>query len=379
RHEVRRYYPREDGHVTDRVIDTVFRGRPADYRLHDGLLDERPSILVTFGRVRTSGVNKALLSLLKNIDPIRYDVTVLVLAPTNALERELQEMIPTSVRQLVRIGTFPATAHRLDGNDRYLSVGLNPDGSFPDDEANVLRAAWQHAFGLSRFDYAIDFSGYSPFWPSVLLQGDVDKRAMWMHNDMAAEAGRGAHGDQFKHRGLPAVFTLYHRFDSLVSVSEALSQINATQLSDLAPAEKFTCAHNTVDVERTRSLGSGCDVLGGSAASDIRVDNVPLSTAAAQFVRAFPLEFVTDEVRRQAELMRLMPDREHTTTFVTAGRLSPEKNHDRMIRAFAEVHRQHPETRLLILGDGPLKADIELLVQRLGLGDVVRLDRKSTR
>src|SRR5699024_9788523 len=36
RHAVRRYCPREDGHVTDRVIDTVFRGRPADYRLHDG-------------------------------------------------------------------------------------------------------------------------------------------------------------------------------------------------------------------------------------------------------------------------------------------------------------------------------------------------------
>jgi hypothetical protein len=42
------------------------------------------------------------------------------------------------------------------------------------------------------------------------------------------------------------------------------------------------------------------------------------------------------------------------TTFVTVGRLSPEKNQERLIRAFARVHADHPDTRLIILGGGPI-------------------------
>ncbi len=43
------------------------------------------------------------------------------------------------------------------------------------------------------------------------------------------------------------------------------------------------------------------------------------------------------------------------TTFVTVGRLSPEKNHQRLIEAFAQVHSRHPDIRLVILGGGTLE------------------------
>jgi glycosyltransferase involved in cell wall biosynthesis len=55
-----------------------------------------------------------------------------------------------------------------------------------------------------------------------------------------------------------------------------------------------------------------------------------------------------------------------------AGRLSRQKDFPTLIRAFAEVRRARP-ARLVILGDGAQRADLEALVRTLGLADAVAL------
>jgi glycosyltransferase involved in cell wall biosynthesis len=52
---------------------------------------------------------------------------------------------------------------------------------------------------------------------------------------------------------------------------------------------------------------------------------------------------------------------------VAAGRYAPEKGYDRLIDAFAAVAPEHPEWTLKIFGHGPLQAQLEKQVQRLGL------------
>jgi len=54
-------------------------------------------------------------------------------------------------------------------------------------------------------------------------------------------------------------------------------------------------------------------------------------------------------------------------------RLSVEKDLPTLIKAFAEVHRERPETRLLMVGEGPDRERLEKLIAEMGLGDVVRL------
>ena len=58
---------------------------------------------------------------------------------------------------------------------------------------------------------------------------------------------------------------------------------------------------------------------------------------------------------------------------VTVGRLSEEKGHDRLLEAFARVTEARPGWRVLIAGDGPLRAGIEALRDRLGLRERVDL------
>ena len=57
---------------------------------------------------------------------------------------------------------------------------------------------------------------------------------------------------------------------------------------------------------------------------------------------------------------------------LAVGRLSPQKDYPTLLQAFAELRENRP-ARLLILGDGPLRSEIEALVSRLGIGPDVRL------
>ncbi len=59
--------------------------------------------------------------------------------------------------------------------------------------------------------------------------------------------------------------------------------------------------------------------------------------------------------------------------FLAVGRLSPEKGHLLLLEAFAEVLTAHPEARLVIAGDGPLRPDLEARIAALGIGSAVRI------
>jgi glycosyltransferase involved in cell wall biosynthesis len=54
-------------------------------------------------------------------------------------------------------------------------------------------------------------------------------------------------------------------------------------------------------------------------------------------------------------------------------RLSRQKDPETLLRAAAVALRADPRTRLLIVGDGPLRGDVEALVQQLGLQSRVRM------
>lgn len=60
-------------------------------------------------------------------------------------------------------------------------------------------------------------------------------------------------------------------------------------------------------------------------------------------------------------------------TFLFIGRLAPEKDIARIVRAFALMHAQHPEARLRIVGEGSEREHIEELIVSLQITDAVAL------
>ncbi|MEO8908520.1 MAG: glycosyltransferase [Microbacteriaceae bacterium] len=345
-----RFTPYEDGGASARVVDIVFRHRRRGYRMRQSEHDDRPRVLFYLGGMRSNGITASALNLLSTIDHSRLDVSVIYAHSRKTQQRENQEKIHPAVRQFPRVGGMNGS--KLAHVKRELTErrGQTDVYEAPQAQQELWFEEWSRCFGSSRFDDVIDYSGYSPFWARLLLHSPSATRSIWLHNDMAAEVTREVGGKQSMRRSLPSVFGLYKEFDHLVSVSARLSELNSRQLSSYAPAELFTSVRNLIDANR---------VLRGAEA-DLRE------------LSGHPIDPETEEVNLP-EWVEPLRDHSGTTWFVTVGRLSPEKNQARLIGAFAAVYAQRSDVRLLIVGNGPLRTELQRDIDARGLTEVAFL------
>ena len=328
-----RFSPLDDGNATSRVVRAVFRG---DATHVVRLEAAHPSILLYLGDMRLNGITSSALSLLNSLRRVDLDVSVLFGNPTVDSAWQCVERIPDHVRIFRRVGSFSMPRWHRRRFQRFLETGIDSSvrevTDMPYSEA--FAGEWRRTFGQAKFDFVIDFSGYGPFWSFLMLQSPAARRSIWLHNDMLADAQRTVNGEQHLLTKLGAAFTTYRFFDSAVSVSAALAVVNARNLCWAAPRETFSYARNSIDAARITYLSTA----------------TPDSTA-----------------------YRWLIDQEGSKVFVTIGRLSTEKNHRRLIDAFEKVHLSDPHVRLLIIGTGPLKAELESVIEQRGLSEVVCL------
>ncbi len=74
-----------------------------------------------------------------------------------------------------------------------------------------------------------------------------------------------------------------------------------------------------------------------------------------------------DRVRAIREKYRL----DKKFVFVSVSRLTPEKNVDTLLQAFAQAAKEHPDARLLLVGDGPRKQHLKTLVADLQIASKI--------
>lgn len=318
----------EDGGATSRAIEFFF---------HDNMssavptgVDGRPSILFYEGQFIPNGITSSFLNLMKELSLSKnYRVSIAAdpgLIAADALRREKFSSLPGDVQVVGRVGRMS-----LDPEESWL---LRRFGALHEIEAPEMKAIlaaayrreYERVFSDARFDVLVNFEGYSSFWMQALAFAPAGpRRVTYLHNDMRSEQA-------VRLPYLSSIFPLYRNYDALVSVSEDMSRTNCAALSESfgIPASKFVACMNSIDVESIRDLA--------------------LHEPAAELKEWFT-----------------------GMTFVTMGRLSPEKDHSKLIDAFARVHREFRDARLLIVGDGPLRHELEVKVSSMEMQDVVLL------
>jgi glycosyltransferase involved in cell wall biosynthesis len=73
------------------------------------------------------------------------------------------------------------------------------------------------------------------------------------------------------------------------------------------------------------------------------------------------------------EVPRAIPANERGDYIVCSGHLQEHKGQDVLLRAFAEVAEDFPNLRLELVGDGPMRAEVEALIRDLSLNGKVIL------
>ena len=99
------------------------------------------------------------------------------------------------------------------------------------------------------------------------------------------------------------------------------------------------------------------------------------------FQTTFVRDLFPDHIRRKSVVITNPVDGnlpepyvgERRKAVVTACRLEPQKNVPLLLRAFARFHEEHPDYTLEIYGEGKERAQIEALVDTLGLSECVML------
>lgn len=342
------FVPHEDSNVSARIIDIIFRGNAEGYQVRQ-FEKKRKTLLLYVGGMKANGITSSALNLVANINQQDIDVSVLYAINKHSPLNHLHKKFHPSARHFQRRGDMNGyTLHHVLRRLLYKRSRMqNTQNSSI--QSRLWQHEWNRCFGHAHFDHVIDFSGYGPFWSLLLLFSPKAKRAIWLHNDVVSDSHRRVNGKKYMLHSLTQVFRLYQHYDRLVSVSKALQHVNIKALTAYAATEAFTFARNTINIENIRSQSQ-----------------TPLEQALLNEKNSLP-----------SWLPALSDSNVHR--FVTVGRLSPEKNHKRLIEAFTQVYEKNKQTQLVLVGDGPLSNELEQYAQAQGLSTVSAQNLNNTR
>lgn len=360
------YNPYDDGQATQRVIDIVFNDDTIPYNVESDFSTDKTSILLYPGGLLPNGITTSAVNLLNSLDYEKFDVSLAYAHGTKPAIIDFLSRIDPRIRLLPRIGRFytgKSPVEQVMGTEFAWGPEARSSRARKD-----FRDEWRRCFGSAEFDHVVDFSGYGPLWAGIFSAAPSGHKSIWQHNDLVSEVSKEIEGSTPHNRRLNQVFDLYNDFDSVVAVSPTLRDINATGLQHFAPRTTFTFARNIIDGERV--LERARPSFEALAESQQLEKGTDLRVAVRSLIRTSSPEKIERAVEHEVLIAQYAPPTKGKT-FLTIGRMSPEKNQARMINAFAKVRRESPDSRLIIVGDGPLKANLKTLASSLGLTDSV--------
>lgn len=339
------YCSYDNGSVTKRVCDIIFMNKKKkEYHVISDFSNEKKKVFLYVSDLRQNGITQSFLSLLNLIDYEKFDITVMIM--NSRLEDRIERALTLNknVRVLYRNSTYNASLKEDIRKEIVLKIGIKGIIGKALMPKKMFDREYRRCFGECTFDYAIDFTGYSSFFAMFLLHFKGGKKYIWLHNDLKSDCYRTVNGKRTLERTLKVVFSTYPYFDKLVACSKAVMELNQKSLGSMKINHKFTYVRNSLSYNRILE-----------------------SMEKAEFIKMNGEEYYCKkEVSAEGQCIEktLIPaPKKEEINFVTMARLSPEKNQENLIRAFAKLHEREKNTKLFILGDGPLKEDLEAIIR----------------
>lgn len=326
------YCPMEDGRSSIRAVE-FFLESCEDYVV-EHYRTSKSAILTYGGEFLPNGITTSLLNLSEAIDESELGYRNIISVDADAITSSTKKLdkfraLSAGTGVIARTGRMV-----MSPEERWLTDRLGVHLALSGEEqwsvyGQAFKREFRRLFGDSRVAVLVNFDGYSRYWTSLFgFGGDPQRRVTYLHNDMLGERDT-----RFPH--LASIFQLFSRYDKLVSVSESVCAVNKVGLGPLLniPESRF-----------------------------VYCDNLLNPNAAIELAQR-PID---EEIERW-----IGPD---GLLFVTMGRLSPEKGHEKLIRAFSNLLQMGiGRPKLVIAGEGPLLMRLRRLILDLGLESSVLL------
>lgn len=316
-----------DGQNSTRKTVEFFFHNKKDHVVDIG--NDNKNILMYVGSFGPNGITSSAINLMNTIDKSMYNIHLLI--DKKGIEhRPDNERLFDTINKDIRIISKPGKINKTSKSDEICHKSVTYD-SDPIEFNHLYDREYDRIFGVdTKFDYAINYDGYtrSSIWLFACnrMKLNSKSRSIYIHSMIYDEYLN-------KYSYLDEVFKLYNKFDNIVSVSEPSMQKNRKDLSSKYSIDrkKFIYTDNIQDPDKI-------------------------------------IELSKRPIKNKNEL-KIMND--GRITFINIGRHSIEKGQIKLVKAFNEVYKKNNNTKLVLIGDGPVNRRLKDLSKDLGLYDSV--------
>lgn len=350
-----RFCSYDDGSACARIAGLMFNGTlSGNVGKVYSLSNAQKKILYFPGPMKTNGITSAAISFTRNLDYENYELYVFIDS----------RQFPSNIKRIderAKIIFMQRPAIFRDSRDRkaYYNFFVRPKPKKPTKlmQYSFFDREKTRVLGNCDYDYVISFEGYSRYEAALFTKIPAKKRLIFLHSNMVGEYNT-------RNKGLLSIFSTYDYYDRLLAVSKDSMQQNREQLVSFIEKEtvdKIFYMPNILDGEHIKRC--------------LETGNLVYIQGKAFYLYS---NKDTDEINEICELglnpanvkLVKVPD-SAGRTFITLGRLSPEKNQSILIEAFRDVVDKYPNSILYICGEGPLEKTLRDKISGLELTENV--------
>lgn len=296
------------------IRDQIFFGSN-ELHLIDGTSyrNGKRNVLIFGGSLAQNGLTTSLRGLLNHLDTEKYNFFVMFFKQRVQKYNYVISDFPKGISYISIQGWKDITI--MDAFCQLLYYRFNITSGFVMDHIDrMFQREAKRIFAGNQFSDVIHFTGYERNIAALFGQMKDTHSVIYVHNDMRKEK------DTRSNYHIPSILRAYRDFDNIVAIRESM----VPEIMDLVPGipqDKIKVVHNVNNIERILE----------NAALPLAFDENTESTHTVEEIR---------EILDDASVFK----------FIDVARYSPEKGLKRLILAFEDFSRNHPDSALFVIG-----------------------------
>jgi len=297
--------------------------------------NDKENVLIYVGSLLNNGITSSFKNLLSNVDTNQYNYFLSFRQwDRNIVENheEIFKGLPENVELMPFSTRFIPTRREHSIREKFFySSGKQ---KFNRKLVKLFKRTYDKQYFPVDFKMVLNYDGYNKNEALIFAYSGV-RNAIWVHNDMIQEAKTR------DNQNLNILREAYSKYDNVCVVSKDLIE-PTSKIS--GKSDNIRIIHNISNYESIIS----------NSKKDVQLDPTTILCSSSGDV--------------EDVLSKPGPK------FITIGRFSPEKGHERLIYAFKEFLKDYPDAQLIIIGGhGDLFEDTVNLVNEIECGDSITL------